>query len=391
MAHTGEVIYVDMTTTPHDGVSVYDVQQVLGLAVTDVGTLCSSRLINKWSKYKPVGTAVINTYGQIDESTMKWKASASWWRGNDGGCGITVLRTASSLASLKTAIDTQRITWDKTIPTGGVSEPYRLTDFNEYHHNALPPTFALGAGDAHLVAGSTLTIMVATSADDGYSLKFSDIATYDNWYYTVAVYDTSGGLKFVCSTDKKVSEYNAGESIIFEIPYNNGTYGYDGILTAGNTYYAYAFLSSVKYDFTRFEYVGTASYLPLPCGDGDYGMTSASFRCRRDSMWATVDAFANERIVEWTVYLYGAGSQVTGTIRLIDLQGNIVSGQSFTVDFSTGTPVTAGDGTQGYAVHSSARNTLLLPTNNPEAYLVEFIAPNISVRAGIGHDINPDT
>lgn len=98
-----------------------------------------------------------------------------------------------------------------------------------------------------------------------------------------------------------------------------------------------------------------------------------------------------KRIVEWTVYLYGAGSQVTGTIRLIDLQGNIVSGQSSTVEFSTGTPVTAGDGTQGYAVHSSARNTLLLPTNNPEAYLVEFIAPNISVRSGIGHDINPDT
>ena len=390
MANTGGVIYVDITTTPYTGVSVADVQQTLNVSANDVGSLCRSSRVNKWSKYKPVGTSVIDTYDQLDASSMKWKASASWWRGNDGSCGITVLRTASSLASLKTDVDTQRVIWDKVTPTGGASEPYRLTDFNEYHHNALPPTFSLGASTAHLVAGSKLTIMVATSADDGYSLKFGDIATYDNWYYTVAVYDTSGGLKFVKSTDKTVGNYGDGESILFEIPYNNGNYGYQGILTEGNTYYAYAFLSSVRYEFTRYEYVGSATYIPLPCGDGDFGMPAASFECRKDSQWATVVAFANGRIVEWTVDLYGAGSQVTGTIRLIDLSGNIISGQSHTVDFSTGTPITAGDGTQGYSVSSGARTTFLLPTENPEAYLVEFIAPNISIRAGIGHDISPD-
>jgi hypothetical protein len=55
--------------------------------------------------------------------------------------------------------------------------------------------------------------------------------------------------------------------------------------------------------------------------------------------------------------------------------------------------VTAGDGTTGYEMtnDNDPRVTLTLPTDNPEMYLVEFVCVGVgTVRAGIGHDINPN-
>ena len=386
MAHSGGVIYVDTTTTPNTGVSVYDVQQTLGISSSDVGTLCSSNQINKWSKYKPVALSTLDTTSQLD-GNKKWRSNATWWKGASGNCGISVVRTCSTVASAKTDIDSGRTIWSKVAPTGGATEPFRLVDFNEYHNNAMPPVFSVDASNAYLRPGAELKIMIATSVDDGYSIKFSDISAYDNWYYTVAVYGGSE-LKFIVSADKPIGEYNGGETIEFTIPYNNGTYGYQGKLTEGNTYNAYVFMSSVQYLFTTSEYSGSYSYLPLPCGAEDYGIPAASFTCRADSQWAVVDAFSGSgRLVDWKIRIYGLGQSTTGTVRLIDRQGNVVTGQSFSVDFSNSTAVDPVDGIPGYELRATAMTTPMLPTDNPEAYLLEFVTLNISARAGIGHDI----
>ena len=119
-----------------------------------------------------------------------------------------------------------------------------------------------------------------------------------------------------------------------------------------------------------------------------------------------MDAFcpSGGRLVNWTVDVYGA-STPSGVIRLIDLQGNIISGQTVSLNFANGeqsmnggttytttvTSVTAGDGTTGVEMSDIAQTSLLLPTNNPEMYLVEFVCSAVdTVRAGIGHDINPN-
>ena len=370
--------------------------------------------INKWAKYKPVRLAEIDTTSQL-KADKTWKTPSElpagvtpWWKGTSGNCGITFAAFGDIETSLKAAIDNKTTIWGYE----NANQFFRLIDFNEYHHEALPPTYAVSASTAQLKAGSTLKIMVATSIDDGYSVRFSDIGSFNNYYHTAAIFDGSGNLKLIHSAPKTVGQYGDGETIEIEIPWNNGTYGYDGILQENQTYYAYVFISSASYTCQTSEYVGDYTYIPMPCGEADYGMQPASFLCKADVKWATITSFCNsgERLVNWTLDMYGNGNQVQGVLRLIDLQGNIVvTGQVqqvINLNFSNGEQtmngitvtttvgsVTAGDGTTGYEMtnDNDPRVTLTLPTDNPEMYLVEFVCVGVdTVRAGIGHDINPN-
>ena len=376
-------------------VSIYDVQRALGSSSPDLGTLCRHQNVNKWAKYKPVPNNIIDTTPQL-ESDMTWKSTATWWKANDGKCGLSYI-TQSSVANTKAAIDAKHVVWARVAPTGNYAEPYRLIDFNRYSHTAFPPTYALGASSAQMKTGETLKIQVATSTDDGYCIRFSHIGVFDNYYYTAAVYDTSGNLKFLFSAPKPIGQYADGESIEIEVPYTNAqTGGYSGILTQGQTYKAYVFISSHNYNtVVTSEAAGDNTYIPMPCGEDDYGMQPVDFLCKADAQWATIDAYCplNGSIVNWTVDLYGAGAPSNTTLRLIYLNGTPVSGTgtSTTIDFSTGaTAITAGDGTTGWRKTSNIRTSLQLPDNNPELYMVEFISLNITARAMIGHDINPN-
>src|SRR5574344_2027594 len=92
------------------------VSQTIGVASRDVGTLCSSSLINKWSKYKPVIYPVVSTTGITD-----------WWKAADGNCGLSITEY-SNINDLVAAI-TNGVVWEYNKPTGGISSPYRLGDF----------------------------------------------------------------------------------------------------------------------------------------------------------------------------------------------------------------------------------------------------------------------
>lgn len=380
-----------ITTQGDTGVSIEDVRTVLGASSRDLGALCGDTNVNKWAKYKPVAKTLLFTTDQLD-ANKKWLSSATWWKANDNKCGISY-QTRTSIANTKTAIDNKAIIWLRVPPTGGSLQPFRLTDFNQYRHEALPPTNIMGASSAQLKAGAILKIMIATSFDDGYSVRLSDIGAFDYYYFTVAIYDAGGNLKLIHSADKRIGLYEEGETVEIDIPYNNGTYGYEGVLVESRTYTAYAFMSSVKYECKTAEFTGgNYTYVPLPCQEGDYGLQPTTFLCKRDSQWASIDAFVigNGQGVSWTVDLYGAGQPSSTTLRVIDLLGNPVTGQnvSTTIDFSTGsTQISAGDGTTGYRKKSNALTALRIPTANPEQYMIEFISLNISARAIIGHDI----
>lgn len=360
--------------------------------------------INKWAKYKPVRFAEIDTTSQL-KADKTWKTPSElpagvtpWWRGAGDNCGITFAIFSDIATSLKDAIDAKTTVWGYE----NANQFFRLIDFSEYHHEALPPTYAVSASNAQLKTGSTLKIMVATSIDDGYSVRFSDIGSFDNYYHTAAIFDGSGNLVMIYSAPKRVGLYGDGETIEIEIPYVD----YVGKLQENQTYYAYMFISSAQYTGQTSEFVGDYTYIPMPCGGADYGMQPTSFLCKADLKWAMVDAFcpSGGRLVNWTVDVYGA-STPSGTVRLIDLHGNIVSGETVLIDFSSGdqsknggtthsttvTSVQAGDGTTGVEMSDIPQTSLLLPTNNPEAYMVEFVCSAVdTVRAGIGHDINPN-
>lgn len=363
-------------------VAMSDVQVVIGSQSTDLATLCTDGSINKWAKYKPVSKDLIDTTAQLD-SNKEWLSSATWWKGTDGNCGIT-FSTFSTVAAARAAIVNGVNVWNYTKPTGGSYAPFRLTDFNQYYHNAPCPTTSVGASDAQLKAGAILTIMVATSIDDDISLKLNHVGSFANYYYLAALFTSDGTLVLLHTSTKKIGEYNSGETISIEIPYNNGSYGYQGKLTEGTTYKCFVMISSVAYTCSTLAQSGT--YIPLPENGSNAGLGPTDVRCLASSQYASVDAVANGRLVSWTVNLYGAGNPTAVTVQLIYASTKaVVSGQSKTINFANGSVVISG----GYQRTNTMQETLTCPTADIDQYMFEFIYSSIDVRATIKHDISP--
>ena len=101
--------YSGIITAP---ISIYDVQQALGVSLTDVGRLCSSPAINKWARYKPVPKAGV-AIQQV------------WLHPIGSGCEFSIA-TDTPVNIIQN--DEYGLACD--LPSGTLASPYRLTDFN---------------------------------------------------------------------------------------------------------------------------------------------------------------------------------------------------------------------------------------------------------------------
>jgi hypothetical protein len=371
MAHSGGII-----TAP---VSFADVNATLGTSHTDLGLLCKDSHINKWAKYKPVVNTVTNIMSQLD-GNLNWLSSATWWKGTNSNCGIT-FQSYSTIAAARTAIINKTAIWSYTKPSGGAASPYRLTDFNQYDHNAMPPTTDVSATDAQMKTGATLTITAIGTAGDNEWLKLNSVGDFSNYYYLAAIYDGSGNLKLLQTTAKKVGQFTDAETIEIVIPYSD----YSLIFSQNTTYYVFMMLSSVPYSAATSAQNGT--YIPLPTDKGDYGMQAGSFECKSDSIYVYVKAYtigSQSTGVNWQVDLYGAGQPSSTTLRLIyAATGQVVNNQTRTLDFRNGTDI----GNGGFRLKSTPLTAFTLPDLNHESYMVEFVGAGITQRAIIGYDI----
>lgn len=89
-------------------VNIDDVRRVLGESSRDVGTLCTSSRVNMWSKYKPVAHTSIDPLTDSGFLATNYGLSVVY----GGQCEYTY-----------------------TPPKGGVSSPYRLSDFKGYRQD----------------------------------------------------------------------------------------------------------------------------------------------------------------------------------------------------------------------------------------------------------------
>ena len=113
--------------------SVYDIANCIGVASTDVGTLCTAKSkINIWAKYKPV------RYNSIKALTEDQRKQCSY--------GILDVQeydfTQQSVLNQAFENALNRVySWQYEIPEGGVESLYRMLDFDGYNHNAICPLF----------------------------------------------------------------------------------------------------------------------------------------------------------------------------------------------------------------------------------------------------------
>ncbi len=110
-----------MAALPTTGITTSKVAQAIGVGSNDVGTLCISNKINKWSKWKPIQSSKVTGLTLTDLQNANY------------GFTIPVVESGA-LAYTELAY-----TWVYKKPTGGATSPYRLGDFRGYDHNAIRP------------------------------------------------------------------------------------------------------------------------------------------------------------------------------------------------------------------------------------------------------------
>lgn len=135
---------------------VGDIQKTLGINSGDLGTVCESRFINRWARYKPVVRSGLVKTSDQQAADGTWKPDADWWRGTVSNNPVYLNRPNSGYIENKAAGLTMRLYfgdlltylipewdtygwqrfWQYTPPTGGASAPYRILDFSYYLHRS---------------------------------------------------------------------------------------------------------------------------------------------------------------------------------------------------------------------------------------------------------------
>jgi hypothetical protein len=300
---------------------------------------------------------------------------------------------------VKTAIDNQALVWNYDPPTGGASQPFRLTDFNQYVHKAIPPVWGLYAQTAILQAGYTMEVGVAAGVSGDENITFGDMPALADYYFTVAFYNSAGtSLLLLYSSPVKIGQMTTSTDLTFEIPYD----AYNGIFSNGGTYRMYAFLSTYRYTGQTSAVSGT--YIPLPYEDKAYGAPYIETTAKTSNVMvsleaSTISGIQGNRVVNWAAYVYNVTGGISGaTIQLIYASTGAVvttngTPQTRTINVTNDIPSTdphyksdIGSSAQKMA-KSGATTAFIMPDTNVENYLVEFISTAISGRVPIAHDI----
>ncbi len=154
-------------------VSIADIQAVLGTPASDVGTLCTlDKKINKWSRRKPVACYPLFRVTEADMVDVSY------------GLSVPVLAGPFESCIQKIVNGDESTKWGYVTPKGGRNSPYRMTDFENYYHNATPP-FPYRTGDVKFnVADDKMKIYFDFPVDeadpdvvgiDSYNVKLSEI------------------------------------------------------------------------------------------------------------------------------------------------------------------------------------------------------------------------
>lgn len=146
----------------------------LGTSSRDVGTLCTHPSINKWSKWKPIRQ---NTVSGITAMIL-----------SNANFGLVPASTSTNYAAIA------GVKWTYNKPRGGdYNEPYRLGDFRNYNHAALPICTIDEAPKANRTFNTSKQISAAinvSGTDDTIGLDdFTD--TIGDMYFGAVIVDGS--------------------------------------------------------------------------------------------------------------------------------------------------------------------------------------------------------
>lgn len=181
-----------------------DVCHVLGTSETDLGKVCRSSLVNKWSKYKPIRCGeIVPKRAPVNETPRE--DNDDFYKAN---YGITAIGGGNQ-TKLANAFS---YTYDYAKPLGGNNPPqwYRLGDFNGYNHNAAAEI----SGQFFNAPASPILQLGLTFSIQEDNIKFTDLVravtgwsdlNLFNCYVGVVLSSTVGTYVKLCSNAQQSS------------------------------------------------------------------------------------------------------------------------------------------------------------------------------------------
>lgn len=290
-------------------VSIDDVNNVLGHGSTDLGTLCTSSKINKWSRYKPVQYSGLTTEG-----------NSKWYRARDSKCGLTIPITTSR-TEIVNMYNNGTADWTYNPPTGG-EYPFRLLDFDKYQHNATAAIGPVRILTSVPISGKLIcsVIMNQDNIPDSElkagGLSLSEIYVsgeyLSNWYFGGIITDTNNNIK-IYATGRYIG---SGE--------NQGNYTHDfpefkvNSLIVGAKYYFYPIMG--RYSKGQDATVSMMDLIPLP------NATKQLFSVISDAQASVI------KVTITAKYVY-SGSTKTGITGTITITNTGASSEKLTTNY----------------------------------------------------------
>ena len=205
------------------GITTSKVGNALGTNSRDVGTLCSSSLINPWSKGKPI------PYPTTEGITDYQRRMANQGFNLNDATSISISQLFASATANKN--------WTYTPPKGGINEPFRLGDFRGYNHKAEPPynfnSFPTTVETYGNTAEASFRILKNSEAELGLSdfVHFENFGNFSDWRYAIAYKKSSwsaANTRFAYGS----SVSTASDEIIIDVTFpETGTYTILPIIT----------------------------------------------------------------------------------------------------------------------------------------------------------------
>lgn len=301
-------------------ISTNVVKSAIGAGSNDVGTLCTHPNINKWSKWKPVRSSKVD--------------------------GLTVT-DMENLSSGLSRTDMYTVKYLK--PTGGATSPYRIGDFRNYNHAAIPPVNVEIVKITEQSTGQVLSSPYVLIYGFNYKIEFKlpiageiDPSTIEA--RTVREKNTTGdgGLSFVSGTDNEVQR---SSSQVFTCPSGTTVLSQTLTLNANGSFpLRMQYCTYNGTDYTTLPYaIEDMSFMD------DFSFASLNVTLALNTFWDNVAGQVmstlritngtGRELLEWRArYSYtineGANKSATGYITSIAATGNTNS----TSALETGTP-----------------------------------------------------
>lgn len=251
MAHQNGRIYIDTNTTPHKGVEIADLQQVLGIGSGDLGYIISmggaTEKINKWSIHKPERSAKLGVLTLADRQ--------------DGNFGMDIPKCTST-TGIAAFLNGYASGYNYLTPRGKKSIPsqcewFRILDFDGYNHYAncfvntndltLPTSYVVGAGSVgvyfHVGINNGNNLQADSISISDLKLGGSEGTAFGSLYFGILFTDGSS-YKLITSSNTlatDVNTYGGGEVSLAE------SGGALSGLTTGESYTYYPVLSKLPH------------------------------------------------------------------------------------------------------------------------------------------------